>query len=214
MKIFYMKIITKNNYMLINQSPEYYKKLLLLDKIKQNMLLREKQYIFNQGYCWNILFNDKDATTLCYEYSSFIGKRFPEGEKYILKNLNIALNYYHKNLSHKRWPELESIIDISITAYYYCYELYHIHNYYNILNDIDDSLKMVLFSQWNYTIRIIKTVLYGNRYYDYENYLLKQDNNNRLLGYYEDALNPQSRISFRNYLNSLNSTCNKNLYRL
>lgn len=77
-----------------NQSEEFYRKLLLLDKLKTILSIDEKQCIFDKGYCWGILFKDKESPSLCYYYSiNVLRGPFPEGEKYIARDMVYAYYY-------------------------------------------------------------------------------------------------------------------------
>lgn len=96
------------------QSEEYYRKLLLLNKVKPFLDFEQKQYIFNKSFCHDILFNDKDVTELCYVYAVKILKGpFPEGEIYISKNV-IYSYYYAVKILKDRFELGESIISESI----------------------------------------------------------------------------------------------------
>lgn len=67
-----------------DQTEEYYRKLLLLNKVKPFLKTSQKFYIFKLGFCWNLLFKDEDGPSLCYDYAKRVLKTFfPEGEKII-----------------------------------------------------------------------------------------------------------------------------------
>ena len=117
-----------------NQSEEYYRKLLLLDKIKKHVNIQEKSYIFNQKMCWDILLKDDDVSYLACTYADRLQKRIPELEKYILQSTRMIYLYafgviegrwfeaedhfiknakvldileYNLYIMRKRWPEVE-----------------------------------------------------------------------------------------------------------
>lgn len=53
----------------LNDSEDYYRKLLLLDKMKPSLNFIEKAYIFKKEYCWDILKHDKDYPYFLYSYT-------------------------------------------------------------------------------------------------------------------------------------------------
>lgn len=78
----------------VNQSEEYYRKILLLDKLKPFLSILNKQYIFFENYCWDILLKDSMAPSLCFWYSFHrLKKPFPEGEKYISEDAMLSYHY-------------------------------------------------------------------------------------------------------------------------
>lgn len=92
------------------QTEAFYRKLLLLDRLNKQINLLEKYHIFNQGYCWDILFKDKDASKLCFLYAKIrLRKPFPEGEPLIALNAHYSYEYATKILKD-RFPMGEKII--------------------------------------------------------------------------------------------------------
>lgn len=89
-----------------HQSEEYYRKLLLLSKIKrESYLFIDKQYIFDKGYCWDILLKDKNSPWLCCNYArNVLNGEFPEGEHFINKNEQARYSYLNFVLK-KRYAE-------------------------------------------------------------------------------------------------------------
>ena len=119
-----------------DQPEEFYRKLLLLDKVKPLLNNDEKQYIFDKGDCWDILFKDKRAHRFCLEYALYflnnispedylipkVTKRFFEGEKYIAINAGSAFLYI-KHILRDTWPEAEtSLLNNQIYAFKYIQE--------------------------------------------------------------------------------------------
>lgn len=50
------------------QDENYYKKILLLDKLNKNLTYMDKRDIFMKGYCWDIILKSSIAYPLVYEY--------------------------------------------------------------------------------------------------------------------------------------------------
>lgn len=106
------------------QKEDYYRKMLLLDKVKPRLCLHDKQYIFNRRYCWDILFKDSNISKLAFMYARDILKGpFPEGEQYILKSPRYAA-YYAIMILKTPWPEAEDII--STDSYFTCLYIKHV----------------------------------------------------------------------------------------
>lgn len=86
-----------------DQPEEYYKKLLLLNKVKPTLRQEHKCYIFNQRYCWDILFKDEEAPNLCFNYVKKVLKGpFPKGEEYMAKSYFLYSAYI---FDYKRKPD-------------------------------------------------------------------------------------------------------------
>lgn len=84
-----MNLKTKND-----KAEAYYRKLILLNKVTNILSIENKKYIFEQGYCWDLLFKDEDAAEVCYYYARHVLKKaFPEGEPYIAKSPWYAYHY-------------------------------------------------------------------------------------------------------------------------
>lgn len=117
-----------------DQSEEYYRKFLLLNKLYNSnnsyskiIDLVFKEYIFKQGYCWDILFKDKMAPTYAYNYSVCVLNEnpFPEGEPYIAKNPKHAY-LYAKHILRDRFELCEPYLDAYYKSLYlnYMFELF------------------------------------------------------------------------------------------
>lgn len=92
-----------------DEPEEYYRKLLLLNKIKPCLSHLDKQYIFNKGFCWDVFFKDKFISHLCYGYAIAYDKRIPEGESYILESAELSY-MYARNIIKGRWAEAEALL--------------------------------------------------------------------------------------------------------
>lgn len=96
----------------LGQSEEYYRRKLLMEKIKGNYLgIYDYLYIFHRDMCWDILLkNDEISPTLAYSYcENKIKGRDTFLEQYILKNKIITFQYIVYVIK-ERWPEAEEII--------------------------------------------------------------------------------------------------------
>lgn len=88
-----------------NQSEEFYRKLLLLDKLKKELLPEKKNYIFEQGHCWDLLLKENDeelVEKLTFNYVAFCAKKpVPELEPYFCKNALCAFAYASRILKDR-----------------------------------------------------------------------------------------------------------------
>lgn len=145
-----------------------YRKDLLLDKLKPFMGDSQKQKIFDAGYCWDILLNDKNVASLCYEHVlHFQRKKIIKLEKYILKDLNIAVRYCAV-LKKERWEELEEALIAQKNYIDIC--LYAESVICGRWPEVEDLLMRDPFFAFRYISYIIK-----GRWYEYEIYMTKNN---------------------------------------
>lgn len=122
-----------------NQSEEYYKKLLLLDKVKPSLDLSYKEYIFEKNYCWDILLKDKKyASHFAYMYIAEFNKAVPDLEPYLAKE-SVYAYYYAKNILKGRFLLGEELIFSD-----------HKHNY--IIEYLDDCNNSKPIEEWEYKL--------------------------------------------------------------
>lgn len=76
--------MSKNLVFKKDQSEEYYRKLLLLEKVKPRLQYLEKQYIFNCGYCHDLLSKDEDFDSFVYHDFIKKGKTSNKFQKILL----------------------------------------------------------------------------------------------------------------------------------
>lgn len=99
-----------NNQRIDYRNEESCRKFLLLDKIRPKLKTYEKVFIFNQGFCWDILLKEYRAPYYAYIYCCEILKtRDCFLEKYIIKDAKCAMSYA-ANVIKGRWYEAEDII--------------------------------------------------------------------------------------------------------
>lgn len=122
-----------------NSEEEYYRKLLLLNKVKPHLSLADKQVIFDDGYCWDLLFKDKCGAKLAYDYAILTKKkRFPEAEDTISKSVIYSYKYAFDAL-HDVFPLAHSLFlqnfekDTRFRLVFYDY----IEQFYRKLNATD-----------------------------------------------------------------------------
>lgn len=82
--------------MLANQPEEYYKKLLLIHKLKNNLTQKDIEYIFKHGYCWDIIFKIKSpsVSSMIINYIRYYHKDIlPEAEEALKNNPWVYVSY-------------------------------------------------------------------------------------------------------------------------
>lgn len=92
-----------------NSSEEYYRKQLLLDKVKPCLNLIDWETIFFEGKCWNLFKNYPYVSSFFYNYCLYINerKRIPEYEYFLNSAPDNILFRYTKNIVGGSFPEFE-----------------------------------------------------------------------------------------------------------